>query len=73
MILVLVLNEYVLPMVALLEQLKRHEGKRRLQRSLNNQVLGYKANLDLCENETMSIKIFGIYKESMISVENLDI
>ena len=28
--------------------------------------------LDLCENEMMSIKFFGIYKESMISVENLE-
>ena len=28
---------------------------------------------DLCENEMMLIKFFGICKESMISVENLEI
>ena len=47
MILVLVLNELVLPVMALVEQLKRHVAKRRLQRSFNNQILGYKAILDL--------------------------
>ena len=73
MILVLVLNELVLPVMALVEQLKRHVAKRILQRSLNNQILDYKAILDLCENEMMSIKFFGICKESMISVENLEI
>ena len=73
MILVLVLNELVLPVMALVEQLKRHVAKRSLQRSLNNQILDYKAILDLCENEMMSIKFFGICKESMISVENLEI
>ena len=56
-----------------MEQLKRHVAKRSLQRSLNNQILDYKAILDLCENEMMSIKFFGICKESMISVENLEI
>ena len=73
MILVLVLNELVLPVMALVEQLKRHVAKRILQRSLNNQILDYKAILDLCENEMMSIRFFGICKESMISVENLEI
>ena len=73
MILVLVLNELVPPVMALVEQLKRHVAKRSLQRSLNNQILDYKAILDLCENEMMSIKFFGICKESMISVENLEI
>ena len=42
-------------------------------KTLNNQILDYKAILDLCENEMMSIKFFGICKESMISVENLEI
>ena len=42
-------------------------------KSLNNQILDYKTILDLCENEKMLIKIFGICKESMISVENLEI
>ena len=28
--------------------------------------------LDLCENEMMSIKFFGLCKESLISVENLE-
>ena len=58
MILVLVLNELVLPVMALVEQLKRHVTKQSLQRSLNNQILDYKAILDLCENEMMSIKFF---------------
>ena len=73
MLLVLVLNKLVLPLMALVEQLKRHLANWSLQRSLNNQILDYKAILDLCENEMMSIKFFGICKESMISVENLEI
>ena len=73
MILVLVLNELVPPVMALVEQLKQHVAKRSLQRSLNNQILDYKAILNLCENEMMSVKFFGICKESTISVENLDI
>ena len=73
MILVLVLNEFVPHVMALVGQLKRHVTKLSLQRSLNNQVLDYKVILDLCENEMMSIKFFGICKESMISVENLEI
>ena len=71
-ILVLMLNELVLPVMALVEQLKRHVAKGRLQRSLNNQILDYKAILDLCENEIMSAKFFWISKDSMISVENLE-
>ena len=73
MILVLILNELVLPVMALMDQLKRHVAKRSLQRSVNNQILDYKAILDLCEYEMMPIKFFGICKESMISVENLEI
>ena len=80
MILVLVLSgcflQQAIPdisVMALLEQLKRHVAKRSLQRSLSNQILNYKAMLDLCENEMMSIKFFGICKESMISLENLEI
>ena len=73
MILVLVLNELVLLMMALVEQLKRHVAKRSLQRSLYNQILYYKAILDLCENEMMSVKFSGICKKSIISVENLAI
>ena len=80
MILVLVLNGCFLqqiitnlPVMVMVEQLKWHVAKRSLQRSLNNQILDYKAILDLCENEMMSIKFFGICKESMISVENLEI
>ena len=41
--------------------------------SLNNQNLDYKAILDLCEIKMMSIKFLWICKESMISVENLEI
>ena len=73
MILVFVLNELVFTVIALVEQLKRHVAKRSLQSSLNNQILDYKAILYLCENEMMSIKLFEICKESMISVENLEI
>ena len=63
MILVLVLNRCSLqqaivnlPVKALVEQLTRHVSRRNLQRSLNNQILDYKAILDLCENEMMSSK-----------------
>ena len=59
--------------MALLEQLKRHVVKGSLQMSLNNQILDYKTILDLCENEMMSINIFGDCKENMISVKNLEI
>ena len=70
---VLVLNELLLLVMALLDQLKQHVAKRSLQRSLNNQILDYKSILGLCENEMMSIRFFGICKENMISVKNLKI
>ena len=73
MILVLVLNELVLLVMALVEQLKQHLAKKSLQKSLNNQILDYKVILHLCGNEMMSIKFFGICKECMISVENLEV
>ena len=78
MILVLMLNGCFLQQAianppVMVEQLKPHVAKQSLQRSLNNQILDYKAILDLCENEMMSIKFFGICMESMISVENLEI
>ena len=73
MILVLVLNELGLPVMALVEQLKQHLAKKSLQKSLNYQILDYKVILDLCGNEMMSTKFFGICKESMISVENVEI
>ena len=54
MILVLVLNGCFsqqaianLPVMVLVEQLKQHVAKRNHQRSLNNQILDYKAILDL--------------------------
>ena len=54
MILVLVLNGCFsqqaianLPVMVLVEQLKQHVAKRNYQRSLNNQILDYKAILDL--------------------------
>ena len=62
-----------LPVIASVEQLKWHIAKQRLQSSLSNQILDYKAILDLCENEMLSIKFFGICKESIISVQNLQI
>ena len=43
-----------LAVMALVEQLKRHAAKRSLQSSLNNQILDYKAILDICENEMIS-------------------
>ena len=58
MILVLVSNELVLPVMALVEQLKQNIAGQSLQRSLNNQILDYKAILDLYEKEMMSIKFF---------------
>ena len=73
MIFVLVLNELVLPAMSLGEQLKRDVAKQSLQRSLNNQVLDYKAVVDLCENEMMSINFFGICKGNIICVEKLEI
>ena len=38
---------------------KRHTAKRSLQRPLNNQILDYKAMLDLCREEMKSINFFG--------------
>ena len=58
--------------MALFELLKRHVAKWSLQRSFNNKI-NYKVILDLCENEIMLIKFLGIFKESMIIVENLEI
>ena len=62
-----------LPVMVLLEQLRRHLAKQSLQRPLNNQILDYKAILDLRENEMMLIKFFRICYESMTSVPNLEI
>ena len=70
---VLVLNELGLPVVVLVEQLKWHVVKRNLQRSLNNQILDYKAILDLYENKMMSIMFFGVCKVNTISAENMEI
>ena len=65
MILVLVLNGCFLqqaianlPVMPLVEQVKRHVAKQSLQMSLNNQILDYIVKLDLCEDEMMSIKFF---------------
>ena len=62
-----------LPVMVLVEQLRRHLAKQSLQRPLNNQILDYKAILDLRENEMMLIKFFRICYESMTSVPNLEI
>ena len=62
-----------LPVMVLLEQLRRHLAKQSLQRPLNNQILDYKAILDLRENEMMLTKFFRICYESMTSVPNLEI
>ena len=65
MILVLVLNGCFLqqaianlPVMALVELLNQHVAKQNLKRFLNNQIFGYKAILDLRENQMMSIKFF---------------
>ena len=50
--------------MALVEQLKRPVAKLSLERSLNNQILDYKAIPDLCKNDMMSIKFLGICEES---------
>ena len=72
-ILVLVLNKSVLHVMALVEQLKQHVAKRSIQMYFNNQILDYKAILDLCENEMVSkIKLLGICKKSIISAENFE-
>ena len=47
---------------------KRHAAKRSLQRPLNNQILDYKAMLDVCQEEMPSIKFFGIPKEDMVVI-----
>ena len=62
-----------LPVMVLVEQLRRHLAKQSLQRPLNNQILDYKAILDLRENEMMLTKFFRICYESMTSVPNLEI
>ena len=65
MIWVLVLNGCFLqqaianpPVMALVEQLKRHLAKQNLQRSLINQILDCKAIVGLCENKMKSITFF---------------
>ena len=80
MILALVLNGLLFatgycksPCVGIGGAVKMHVAKQILQRSLNNQILDYNPVLDLCENAMMSIRFFGICKESMISVENFKI
>ena len=71
MILVLVLNGCFLqqtitnlPVMVMVEQLKWHVAIRSLQRSLNNQILDYKAILDLCENEIMLIKVLQVVRRT---------
>ena len=62
-----------LPVMTLVEQIKQHAAKKSLQRTLNNQILDYKAVIDLCENEMIAIKCFRIWAKSMNDVGNLDI
>ena len=47
---------------------KRHAAKRSLQRPKNNQILDYKAVLEVCQAEMQSIVFFGIAKEEMVDV-----
>ena len=48
--------------------MKRHAAKRSLQRPLNNQILDYRAVLEVCQEEMKSIIFFGIDKEDMVEV-----
>ena len=48
--------------------MKRHAAKRSLQRPLNNQILNYRAVLEVCQEEMKSIIFFGIDKEDMVEV-----
>ena len=45
---------------------KRHAAKRSLQRPLNDQILDYKAMLEVCSNEMTTIKFFDISQEEMV-------
>ena len=47
---------------------KRHAGKRSLQRPMNNQILDYQAMLNVCKKKMSKIKFFGIIKETMDEV-----
>ena len=47
---------------------KCHAAKRSLQRPLNNQILDYRAVLEVCQEEMKSIIFFGIDKEDMVEV-----
>ena len=66
-------NYYKYPCDIIGGAVKRHVAKQRLQMSLNSQTLDYKAMIALFENEILSIEFFGICKESMISINNLEI
>ena len=50
---------------------KCHVAKQSLQRFLNNKILDYKAILDLCENEMMSINLFRICKRAWSVLKSL--
>ena len=45
---------------------KRHAAKRSLQRPLNNQILNYRAMLEVCQEEMKSIIFFSFSKEDML-------
>ena len=47
---------------------KNHAAKQSLQRPINNQILDYRAVLEVCQEEMKSIIIFGIDKEDMTEV-----
>ena len=50
------------------DSVKRHAAKRNLQRLKNNEILDYKAVLEVCQAEMKSIVFFGIDKEDMVVV-----
>ena len=47
---------------------KRHGAKQSLQRPLNNQILDYRAVLEVCQEEMKLIIFFGIDKENLVVV-----
>ena len=47
---------------------KNHAAKQSLQRPINNQILDYRAVLEVCQEEMKSIIFFGIDKEDMTEV-----
>ena len=48
--------------------LKCHAAKRSLQRPMNNQIIDYQAMLNVCKEEMIKSKFFGMSKQTMDEV-----